>query len=470
MVFSSSIFLFLFLPLTLLLYYILKENYRNLFLLLVSFLFYAWSGPKNLIILLASILINYFFGLVLLHMKNSGKWLHRLMLFLGIAANLSMLLYYKYFNFFLCTVNQIGKTSFVLKDIAFPLGISFFTFCGISYIVDVYKGKVSAQKNPLNVALYLSFFPKLAQGPITRYGDMADQMEKRTCSVEKFGEGVYRFTIGLAKKMIIANQLGAVVDNIYAKAANQNTAAVAWLAAIGYTFQIYFDFSGYSDMAIGLGKMFGFDIMENFNYPYVSTNISDFWRRWHISLSSWFRDYLYIPLGGNRTGNVFVNLFIVFAVTGLWHGAAWNFVVWGLWHGLFVLLERLLRNKHIEIKLPNAIKIIITFFIVNLGWVLFRAPSFSYAKNMIGVMFGAIRPLNNGIALSWYFTPKIAVVLVLAVLGSLPWKKILPKFAVHFEKSNSLVVVKDICIVALLAVSIMLVMTSTYNAFIYFKF
>lgn len=470
MVFSSSIFMFVFLPLTLLGYYLLKENYRNLFLLLVSFVFYAWSDPKSLVLLLASIVINYLFGLILFNMRNSGKWVRRFLLFIGIAANLSLLLYFKYFNFFLHTVNQIAKTSFALKEIVLPLGISFFTFCGISYLVDVFKGKTEAQKNPLNIALYLSFFPKLMQGPITRYGDMAAQIEKRTCSVEKFGEGVWRFTIGLAKKMIIANQLGATVDDIYLNAANQNTAAVAWLAAIGYTFQIYFDFSGYSDMAIGLGKMFGFDMMENFNYPYISTNISNFWRRWHISLSSWFRDYLYIPLGGNRTGNVYVNLFLVFVATGLWHGAAWNFVVWGLWHGFFILLERFLRNKHIEIRLPNIVKILITFLIVNLGWVLFRAPSFTYAKDMIGVMFGVIQPVNTGIMLSWYLSPKIVVVLILAILASIPWKKVLPQFADSFEGTYAQIIAKDICVVVLLAISIMLVMTSTYNAFIYFKF
>ena len=470
MVFSSSIFLFVFLPVALLGYYLLKESYRNLFLLLVSFVFYAWAGPKYLILLLISILINYVFVLIFSAMKNSGKRGRRVMLFLGVAANLSMLFYFKYYNFFFRTVNRIAKTSFPLKDIALPLGISFFTFCGISYLVDVYKGKTEAQKNPLNIALYLSFFPKLAQGPITRYGDMAGQIEKRTCSVEKFSEGVWRFTIGLAKKVVIANQLGAMVDKIYAVPADQNSAAVAWIASIGYTMQIYFDFSGYSDMAVGLGKMFGFDIMENFNYPYVSKNISEFWRRWHISLSSWFRDYLYIPLGGNRTGNVYVNLFIVFAVTGLWHGAAWNFVVWGLWHGLFILLERFLRNRHIEIPLPNAVKILLTFFIVNLGWVLFRAPNFSYAAKMAGVMFGAVPAMNTGITLGWYLTPKVAFVLALAVLASVPWKKAAPKFAGLLEGTYAQVIVKDVCTVVLLAVSVMLVMTSTYNAFIYFKF
>ena len=373
MVFSSSIFMFLFLPLTLLGYYLLKESYRNLFLLLVSFVFYAWSGPKYLSVLAASILISYLFGLIFSAMKDSGKWERRVMLFLGVAADLSMLFYFKYYNFFFRTVNRLAGTSFALKDIALPLGISFFTFCGISYIVDVYKGKAQAQRNPLNIALYLSFFPKLAQGPITRYGDMAERLAHRTCTVELFSEGVWRFAVGLAKKMVIADQLGMVVDKIYAVPADQNSAAVAWLAALGYTFQIYFDFSGYSDMAVGLGKMFGFDLMENFNYPYVSTSISDFWRRWHISLSSWFRDYLYIPLGGNRRGNVYVNLLIVFAVTGLWHGAAWNFVIWGLWHGIFILLERFLRNRKIEVRLPDAVKILLTFFVVNLGWVLFRA-------------------------------------------------------------------------------------------------
>lgn len=470
MVFSSSVFLFLFLPFTLLGYYIIKESYRNFFLLLASFVFYAWAGPKYLIVLFLSIAISYLFGLAVSGVKNSGKWARRAVLFTGVAANLAMLFYFKYFNFFLTTVNQLSGTGFALKSIALPLGISFFTFCGISYIVDVFKGRTQAQKNPFMIAFYLSFFPKLAQGPIARYGDIAGQMTARSCTVEKFSEGIWRFTVGLAKKMIIANQIGSVVDQIYAVPANQNSAAIAWLGAIGYTFQIYFDFSGYSDMAVGLGKMFGFDIMENFDYPYISKNISDFWRRWHISLSSWFRDYIYIPLGGNRTGNVYVNLFLVFVATGLWHGAAWNFVIWGLWHGFFILLERFLRNKHIEMKLPGIVNILLTFFIVNLGWVLFRAPDFGYAMKFIGVMFGTVQPANVGYTLFWYLTPKLAFILAVAVLASLPWKRFFPKLVSKYAETPALTIVKDIVIVFLLAVSVMLVMTSTYNSFIYFKF
>jgi alginate O-acetyltransferase complex protein AlgI len=470
MVFSSSVFLFIFLPFTLLGYYLLKENYRNAFLLLASLAFYAWSGPKYLILLLVSIFINYIFGLINFYIRSRSNLLRKTMLFLGIAANLAMLIYFKYFNFFVSTVNRLCKTSFTLQEITLPLGISFFTFCGISYIVDVYKGKVTAQKNALDIALYLSFFPKLAQGPITRYGDMAGQLETRTCTVEKFSEGVWRFTIGLAKKMVIANQLGIMVDKIYAIPAENNTAAVAWLASIGYTFQIYFDFCGYSDMAVGLGKMFGFDIMENFNYPYISKTMTEFWRRWHISLSTWFRDYLYIPLGGNRTGNVYVNLFIVFAVTGLWHGAAWNFVVWGLFHGVFILADHFMKNKHIEIKLPNAVKVFITFFVVNIGWVLFRAPGLAYAMKMFGVMFGVIQTNANGVLLSWYLSPKIIFIFILAWIASINWKELVPEFTKTIEGTYAQIILKDVVIVVLLAISIMLVMTSTYNAFIYFQF
>ncbi|MFU0831516.1 MAG: Mboat family protein [Oscillospiraceae bacterium] len=269
---------------------------------------------------------------------------------------------------------------------------------------------------------------------------------------------------------MIANQLGVMVDRIYANPAENNTAAIAWLASIGYTFQIYFDFSGYSDMAIGLGKMFGFDIMENFNYPYVSKTMTEFWRRWHISLSTWFRDYLYIPLGGNRTGNVYINLLIVFAVTGLWHGAAWNFVVWGLFHGVFILADHFMKNKHIEIKLPNVVKVFITFFIVNIGWVLFRAPSLTYAMKMFGVMLGVTHTNANGILLSWYLSPKLMFLLIVAVLASIDWQRIMPRFLNSFEGTNAQIILKDMVMVVLLAVSIMLVITSAYNAFIYFQF
>lgn len=487
MVFSSSVFLFVFLPVLLLLYYLIPKRYRNILLLMASFVFYAWAGPQYLPLILLSIAVNYFCGLLIPgKIGNLGKSdrkprkterdkrdtepPRKAVLIVGIAANLTLLFYFKYFNFFLTTVNQVFGAKISLKTIALPLGVSFFTFCGISYLVDVYKGKVAAQKNPLNIALYLSFFPKVAQGPITRFGDMQNQLTLRTCSAEMFSEGVWRFTIGLAKKMAIANQLGAVVDQIYAVPADHNSASIAWLAAIGYTFQIYFDFSGYSDMAVGLGKMFGFDLMENFNYPYTAENISDFWRRWHISLSSWFRDYLYIPLGGNRTGNVYVNLFLVFVATGLWHGAAWNFVVWGLWHGIFILAERFMRNHKIELRLPGAAKALLTFFLVNLGWVLFRAPDLNYAVRLIGVMFGVVRPVDVGYTIFWYLTPKLAFVLVSAILASLPWKKYFRGVFDRFEGTRAEAVFQGAVVVALLAVSVMLVMTSTYNAFIYFKF
>jgi Predicted membrane protein involved in D-alanine export len=469
MVFSSSIFLFLFLPITLFIYYLLKDKYRNIFLLLVSFVFYAWSGPKYLIVLFGSTLINYVIG-VLIGKIQAKRWEKKLILITGVTLNVAMLFYFKYLNFAVSIINKLFGTGILEKSIILPLGISFFVFCGISYIVDIYKGKIEAQRNIFNVALYLSFFPKLSQGPISRYGDIGPQLISRACAIDKFENGIWRLTIGLAKKVIIADQLGQIVDKIYGLPADQNTVAVAWLGSICYTLQIYFDFSGYSDMAIGIGKMFGFDIMENFNYPYISKNISDFWRRWHISLSSWFRDYIYIPLGGNRTGNVYINLLLVFAVTGLWHGAAMNYILWGMWQGLFILIERFMRNHNVPNKLPTYLQIIVTLFITNISWVLFRSPSIGYAIKYLGTMFGLAPVSTSSISIVWYLSPKLILLLIIAVAASIPWKTICIKLYSKYKDTFLLILLKDVCIIVLLFLSIMHVMTSTYSAFIYFKF
>ncbi|WP_277668748.1 MBOAT family protein [Caproiciproducens galactitolivorans] len=470
MVFSSSIFLFVFLPVVLLIYYLIRPEFRNPFLLIASLSFYAWANPIYIFVILFAIVANFLFGKAIAKTLKKGKGTRRFILTLGILSNLVPLLYYKYYNFFFTTVNQIAGTDFPMQNHILPLGISFFTFCGIAYLVDIYKRKTEVQNSLVNFSLYLSFFPKVSQGPITRYGDMAGQLENRTCTVEKFSGGIRRFSIGLAKKVLVADVLGQMVDSIYNLPANQNTAAIAWMASIGYTFQIYFDFSGYSDMAIGLGKMFGFDIMENFNYPYISKNISEFWRRWHISLSSWFRDYLYIPLGGNRTGNVYVNLMIVFLVTGLWHGAAWNFIIWGIWHGIFILLERVFRVHKIQIKVPPVFKWLYAMFIVNIGWVLFRAPDLHYALNFLGVMFGVVQPVDVGFTINWYLSGKMLFAFVVAVLASIPWKKVFPCSFSQVEGTYLAVISKNVWAVVLLFFSIMGVMTSTYNSFIYFKF
>lgn len=471
MVFSSSIFLFVFLPFVLLGYYLIRVEYRNVFLLLSSLFFYAWGEPKYILIIILSILINYFSGLIIgFTKKNCGIALNRMALIIAVSLNLCLLFYFKYYDFFISTVNSFGGLKLPLKDIVLPLGISFFTFQGMSYTLDLYLDKIEMQKNPLNLALFMTMFPHLIAGPIVRYKDIIGQIESRDCDIDKFSYGVRRFVKGLAKKMIIANQLGLVADQVFSLPANQNSPSIAWVGIICYTFQIYFDFSGYSDMAIGLARMFGFEFMENFNFPYISKSITEFWRRWHISLSSWFRDYVYIPLGGNRKGNVYIHLLVVFTITGLWHGASWNFIIWGLWHGAFIITERILKKKNININIPSPLKWVYTILVVMIGWVLFRSPDLNYALQYMGVMFGLVKSVNVGFSIYWYLTPKVITILIIAVLASISIKDMIPKTIEQVKGTYLEVICANVWTVLLLGLSIMLVMTSTYNPFIYFRF
>ncbi len=473
MVFSSSIFIFAFLPFVLAGYYLLKESYRNAFLLLVSLLFYAWGEPKYVWIMILSIAINYLFGIFIdASKKKLGKAGNRIVLSLGVVANLALLFYFKYYNFFVENVNKIPGIELMVKNVALPIGISFFTFQGMSYILDLYMNNVKVQKNPINIALYISLFPQLIAGPIVRYKDVNDQIDCRTCNIDSFAEGIRRFAIGLAKKVIIANNTGFITDQIFDLPYWQNTPGTAWVGIICYTLQIYFDFSGYSDMAIGLGKMFGFDFLENFDHPYISTNLTEFWRRWHMSLSSWFRDYLYIPLGGNRKGNVYVNLFIVFCATGIWHGAAWNFLVWGLWHGLFLIIERILKHAGYALRLPKFIKWIYTMLVVILGWVLFRAPDLNYALGYISTMFGLVENYDVGFSALYYLNPMVITVIIIGFIASTPIAKRIKSFfgTAHGIREKAGYLLTNLYIMFLLILSIIFVMTSTYNPFIYFRF
>ncbi|MGL5973125.1 MAG: MBOAT family O-acyltransferase [Oscillospiraceae bacterium] len=470
MIFSSVIFLFLFLPFVLLGNFIIKKEFRNVFLLIISLGFYAWGGPSLVLVMLFSIFINYSSGLFIYYTKTkSSIFMQRFSLFIGVSLNLALLFYYKYFDFFISTTNKIFKSDISLLNIALPIGISFFTFQGMSYILDLYTDKVGVQKKFINIALYVSLFPQLIAGPIVRYKDINDQIDSRNVDIAKFSNGISRFVVGLSKKVIIANNMGYVADQIFKLDPDISlTTLVAWIGAISYSFQIYFDFSGYSDMAIGLGKMLGFDFLENFNYPYISKSITEFWRRWHISLSSWFRDYVYIPLGGNRRGNVYFNLLVVFLVTGLWHGASFNFIFWGLWHGMFLIIERIFKTNNINIKIPSFIKWIFTMLIVQIGWVLFRADSLTFAISYLKSMFF----LDNQVPLvlftaRWYATNKVIFVGILSIIAATPiLLKIKSKLNNEFLRST----LSNICIIFLFAVSIMLVMTSTYNPFIYFRF
>lgn len=401
MIFNSMLFLGAFLPVIFILDKLTGRSrvLQNLLLLAASLFFYAWGQPEYLWLLLLSVLINYLAGLAMgWSRRRAGREGEKgqrsaagngtlAVLILGIVVNLGLLGYYKYFNFFANTLNRVlGSEILPMQSIALPLGISFFTFQAVTYLVDLYREKVPAEKNILNLALYFSFFPRISQGPIEKYRDFAPQVTGRKQSVQKMGEGVRRFIYGLAKKVIIADTLGACVDQIYGLELSNVSGALAWIAVIFYGLQLYYDFSGYSDMAVGLGKMFGFDLAENFNYPYMATSIADFWRRWHISLTSWFREYLYFPLGGSRKGKLrtYGNIFIIFMATGLWHGASWDFIIWGLYHGVFQVLERLGLSRILEKS--RILSHIYTLLVVGVGWVFFRAgdmgAAFGYVKRM----------------------------------------------------------------------------------------
>lgn len=476
-------------------YYVLPKKLKNGYLLLGSLFFYAWGEPEYIFIMLASIVGNYCFGLLIHYFavkfpkpgQAPATSVKRVTLIAAILFNLGILVYYKYFMLIITTIDDVFHAELTIPEIVLPIGISFYTFKGISYLIDVYRveGKLDeggeirtlVEKNPINLALYISIFPQLMAGPIGRYPDMKDALAERVTNASTFSKGVERFVIGLAKKAIIANSIGEIADKIFASdTANMGT-PVAWLGAVFYTLYIYYDFSGYSDMAIGLGKMFGFDFPENFNYPYLSKSITEFWRRWHISLSSWFRDYLYIPLGGNRTGNVYCNLLVVFLATGLWHGASWGFLVWGLWHGVFILIERALRGKEFKVRLPAFIKWLYTMLVVTLGWVLFKLEELKSALAYIGTMFHIKNNPYTSFSLRYYLDNKMIVLLIFAVLAAVPWAQVLPcRFgsaiaaASLAESSKPVCIIRRAVLLVLLLLSMIFIVNSTYNPFVYFKF
>jgi len=420
--------------------------------------------------MLLSIIINYSFG-IFIDRSQTKKVLLKLFLILAIGCNLGILFYFKYLIFSLNTVNRILNTSFAYHNIVMPIGISFFTFQGMSYVIDLYWQKVNVQKNPAKLAFYISFFPQLIAGPIVRYIDIEGQIDKRTVSIEKFIDGAERFIIGLTKKVIIANNIGEVVDSIFIIPVSEITTATAWLGIICYSFQIFFDFAGYSDMAIGLGKMFGFNFLENFNYPYISKSITEFWRRWHISLSSWFRDYVYIPLGGNRKGNVYANLIFVFVLTGFWHGANFQFLAWGLWHGFFLIVERFFGIREVQNKKSIPLRYIATMLIVVIGWVFFRSPGLRYALSFLGVMFGLIKQENGLFTFLFYLNPKIIFILCLAAIMSTP---LLKKLLDSLKNHSSDLIIKPIIyyglIILLFFICTVFITASSYNPFLYFRF
>lgn len=466
MVFSSTIFVFLFLPLVLLCYFLAPKKLKNYILLFFSLVFYIFGGPKFLLVLLFVVLIDYI-GAILINKTNKKK----LFLILTLILNISTLVYFKYTGFFLENVNNIFGLNITIPDIVLPIGISFYTFQAMSYVIDVYRNKVSLQKNYLTLLLYVSLFPQLVAGPIVRYETIEQELKVRKTTFEDVEYGIRRFILGLAKKVIIANQMGALADTIFAS--SDISTPVAWLGAIAYMFQIYFDFSAYSDMAIGLGRIFGFKFLENFNFPYISKSITEFWRRWHISLSTWFRDYVYIPLGGNRKGikRQIINLFIVWLLTGFWHGAEWNFVIWGLYYFIFLMLEKFVFNKVLA-KTPNVIRHIYTLFIVLIGWVIFRCESLDSIKTMFTSMF-TLKITEFSLNELLIYLETYAIYFILAIIFSMPvYYKIVDK--INSLKEGRLKLALNILhygsLIVIFIITIMFLAYSSYNPFIYFRF
>ncbi len=485
MIFCSPVFLFLFLPLVLGLYFFLRPDLRNLVLLTASLIFYLWGEKIFVLVLLGSITANYWLGWWI--DRTQGRWFAHLAIAVAVLVNLGLLGTFKYANFFVDNLNlllaQLHLEPVKLDPVHLPLGISFFTFHALSYVIDVYRREVPALRNPVNFALYISFFPQSIAGPIVRYNDVAGQLVRRVVTLEGFAEGVRRFILGLAKKMMIANIVAVPADAIFGLPNGELTAGLAWLGVACYTLQIYFDFSGYSDMAIGLARLFGFQFRENFQYPYIARSITEFWRRWHISLSTWYRDYLYIPLGGNRagTGRTYFNLVLVFFLCGLWHGASWTFILWGLFHGAFLVVERIGVGRLLE-RTWAPVRHLYTLVVVMVGWVFFRAATFEQAFAFLGAMAGFGPGAGMQYYPALYLNPEVTAALIAGIVGSMPVLPLLARLREGLAASalgrGSLGLVLEpvlafvpvVALGLLLLVSGMLLAGGTYNPFIYFRF
>jgi alginate O-acetyltransferase complex protein AlgI len=478
--FTEPTFLFLFLPILLGLYFVTRVHarYANWLLVIASILFYAKGGGLFTWLMLASIAFNYWMAIAVDRGREVSETRARTILGAAIAVNLVVLGGFKYTTFFIQNLDvllaSLGAPGIRPRHVLLPIGISFYTFHAISYVVDVYRRQASAQKSPVHAALYLLLFPQLIAGPIIRYKVIADQLARRVVSLDDFAYGVRRFIIGLGKKVLIANIVAVAADGIFAMPAAQLSAPYAWLGIVCYTLQIYFDFSGYSDMAIGLGRMFGFHFPENFRWPYVADSVQEFWRRWHMSLSSWFRDYLYVPLGGNRVApwKTYRNLVTVFFLCGLWHGASWNFVIWGLFHGTFLVLERLGLGSALR-RLAPAARHAYLLLVVMVGWVFFRAETLPAAIAYLGAMFGMGGAEMPALRLSWYLTSEVRLALIAGIIGSTP---IIPAIAAQAERAmNSwrgwaTETAGTLALVAVFLAALLQVAARTYNPFIYFRF
>lgn len=472
MLFSSLTFLFYFLPILIGCYFITPKPGRNILLVIFSVLFHAWGGTGFTLLLLGSVVVNWLVARPIgQKSKHAKKWL-----IAGITFNILLLVSFKYMLFFIENIHWIGGlfsndyTAFEGFEIVLPLGISFFTFQQMSMLWDLHRMEEKKEVKFVETALYVILFPQLIAGPIVRYNDIIQQFKFRKESFDLFFSGVQRFILGLFKKVVIANGCGLIIDTMLTSEISDLGSSAAWLGIICYAFQIFFDFSGYSDMAIGIGRMFGFDILENFNFPYVARSVQDFWRRWHISLSSWFKDYVYIPLGGSKRGNArtYSNLFIVFLLTGFWHGATWSFVFWGLFHGSFLIIERLFLGKFLS-KIPSFFGWFYTMIAVLVGWVYFRIPEFNQANEFIGRMF-SFKDKKLDTYLDYLDEDKLFV-LVLAVIFCIPWAKVLQKLKLQKLFENNLFVFsKSILLFVLFFYTILLLTANSYSPFIYFNF
>ena len=465
MLFSSIVFLSIFFPSLVFIYFTVKKSFRNYILLIYSLIFYGWGEPRYLSVMLSIILINYLSAILIDRSKNK-----KIILICDILLNLSVLVYFKYFNFIIYNINRIRENTFPMLNIVMPIGISFFIFQAISYVFDVYRNEVPVQKNIYKLTLYISFFPQLIAGPIVKYHEVQKEIENRNENIDNIYLGLFRFSIGLGKKVLIANVLGEVANKIFTLNLNIIDYKIAWIGIICYSFQLYFDFSGYSDMAIGLGKVFGFHFLENFNYPYISKSITEFWRRWHISLGTWFKEYLYIPLGGNRKSSrrTYINLFIVFLSTGIWHGAKWTFIVWGLWHGIFIIIERIIEIEKYNKKYEIVIRHIYTLLIVIIGWVFFRAENLSYGIAFLKIMFGIHKNLKIPYDVMYFLDRKIFLTLLIGTIASINFIKL--NIDKYYKSNNLMNIGLNIYSIIILILSYMSILSSTYNPFIYFRF
>ncbi len=462
MVFTSISFIYYFLPLLLICYFVVPKKFRNIILLMFSVLFYFYGEPKYILLMLIEVLISYVVGLLI------DKYKSKNILIIGIFIHVLLFGIFKYFNFVIINVNNLFHSNLNLLNVVLPIGISFYTFQIISYEIDVYNKKVNVQNNILKYFLYVFLFPQLIAGPIVRYQDVNNEIDNRNVTFEMFANGLRRFIIGLSKKVIIANNLGELC-NIYLNLGDKSV-LFTWIFAISYMLQIYFDFSGYSDIAIGLGKMLGFNFPENFNYPYMAKSITDFWRRWHMTLSSWFRDYVYIPLGGNKKGVLkqIRNILIVWSLTGLWHGASWNFIVWGLYFGILLILEKFILKKYFS-NVPKFIKCIYTLFLVMISFVIFQGDRLSSAFNIIKGLFGLNGELfiNN---VTLYYLKGYVLFIVLGVIGSTNYVKNLVIKISNGKGKKIINILEPIYLLILLIIVTMYLIDSSYNPFLYFRF